>query len=62
VFRVVGPPDRPAVLTRLDLAERLRTEVGGIVVVDGPRALRGDLAAALVSGRADLVHFTEEAS
>ena len=59
-FRVVGPPGRDATLTRLDLAERLRSEVGGIVVVEGPAELRDDLAAGLVSGRADLVTWTEE--
>ncbi|MDN5856834.1 MAG: oxidoreductase, partial [Actinomycetia bacterium] len=59
-FRVAGPPDRPATLTLVDLAERLRSEVGGIVVVEGPAALRDDLAAGLVSGRADLVTWAEE--
>jgi hypothetical protein len=57
-FRVVGPPDRPTLLTRLDLAERLRFEAGATVVVEGPPDLRDDLAAGLVSGRADLVRFT----
>jgi len=61
-FRVVGPPDRGATLTRLDLAERLRSEVGGIVVVAGPPELRDDLAAGLVSGRSDLVTWTGEAA
>src|SRR6185437_2492958 len=60
-FRLTGPADRPSVLTRMDLAERVRTEVGGLVVIDGPAGLRDDLAAALVSGRADLVSFSEEA-
>lgn len=58
-FRITGPPDRPAVLTRLDLAERIRTGVGGLVVVEAPAALRDDLAAALVSGRTDLVVLTD---
>jgi 2-polyprenyl-6-methoxyphenol hydroxylase-like FAD-dependent oxidoreductase len=58
-LRVTGPPDRPALLTRLDLAERLRTEAEGTVVVEGPPDLRDDLAAGLVSGRADLVCLTE---
>ncbi|MCW2722329.1 FAD-dependent monooxygenase [Pseudonocardia sp.] len=62
VFRVVGPADRSALLTRLDLAERLRLEAGGTVVVEGPSELRDDLAAGLVSGRADLVAFGEELS
>ena len=61
-FRLAGPADRPSVLTRMDLAERVRTEAGGLVVMDGPAGLRGDLAAGLVSGRFDLVSFTEEAA
>ena len=60
-FRITGPADRPSVLTRMDLAERVRTEAGGLIVIDGPAGLRDDLAAGLVSGRADLVSFTEEA-
>ncbi len=59
-FRFTGPADRPSVLTRMDLAERVRTEVGGLIVVDGPAELRDDLAAGLVSARADLVSFNEE--
>jgi hypothetical protein len=59
-FLFVGPDDRPSVLTRLDLAERVRTEVGGPTVVDGPRGLRADFAAALVSGRCDAVSFKGE--
>jgi anthraniloyl-CoA monooxygenase len=61
-FRLVGPADRLSVLTRMDLAERVRTEAGGLIVVDGPAELRDDLAAGLVSGRADLVSFTGEAA
>jgi anthraniloyl-CoA monooxygenase len=60
-FRFTGPADRPAVLTRLDLAERVRTEAGGLIVVDAPRGLRDDVVAGLVSARADLICFTEEA-
>ncbi|WIV55776.1 FAD-dependent monooxygenase [Amycolatopsis nalaikhensis] len=59
-FRVTGPDDRPSVLTRLDVAERVRTEAGGLVVVEGPAALAADLAAGLVSGRTDLVTLTGE--
>ena len=59
-FRFTGPADRPSVLTRMDLAERVRTEVGGLIVVDGPAGLRDDLAAGLVSARADLISFNEE--
>jgi anthraniloyl-CoA monooxygenase len=61
-FRFTGPADRPSVLTRMDLAERVRTEVGGLIVVDGPAGLRDDLAAGLVSARTDLVSLTEEAA
>jgi anthraniloyl-CoA monooxygenase len=61
-FRLTGPTDRPSVLTRMDLAERVRTEAGGLIVMDGPAGLRDDLAAGLLSGRADLVSFTEEAA
>ena len=60
-FWFTGPHDRPAVLTRLDLAERVRTEAGGLIVVDAPRGLRDDVVAGLVSARADLICFTEEA-
>jgi hypothetical protein len=61
-FRFAGPADRPSVLTRMDLAERVRAEAGGLIVMDGPAGLRDDLAAGLVSGRTDLVSFTEEAA
>ncbi|HWD03661.1 MAG TPA: FAD-dependent monooxygenase [Amycolatopsis sp.] len=54
-FRLTGPDERGALLTRLDLAERVRLEAGGIVLVEGPAALREDLAAGLVSDRTDLV-------
>jgi 2-polyprenyl-6-methoxyphenol hydroxylase-like FAD-dependent oxidoreductase len=59
-FRLVGPPDRRAVLTRLDLAERVRLEAGRFVEVEAPAELRDDLAAALVSGRVDRVACTGE--
>jgi hypothetical protein len=58
---LTGPPDRDAVLTRLELGERLRMETAGPVVVQGPRCLRADLAAGLASGRADLITFDGEA-
>lgn len=59
---LTGPPDRLAVLTRTDLAERVRREVDVPVTVAAPAALRDDLAAALVSGRMDHVVLTEERS
>jgi anthraniloyl-CoA monooxygenase len=61
-LRLVGPPDRDAVLNRLDLAERVRIETGKFVEVDAPAALRDDLAAGLVSGRVDRVACTGERS
>jgi hypothetical protein len=61
-LRLVGPPDRAAVLNRLDLAERVRIETGKFVEVDAPAALRDDLAAGLVSGRVDRVTWRGERS
>lgn len=57
---VTGPAARPSLLTRLDLAERVRLETGVLTAVEGSAALRDDLAAGLVSGRADLAALTEE--
>ncbi|MBN9734921.1 MULTISPECIES: FAD-dependent monooxygenase [unclassified Pseudonocardia] len=59
-YRITGPADRAALLTRLDLAERVRRETGALVAVEGPAAFRDDLAAGLVSGRTDLVSLTGE--
>lgn len=47
--------DLPAVLTMCDTAERLRREVGTLVATAVPASLRDVAAAALVSGRTDLV-------
>jgi anthraniloyl-CoA monooxygenase len=58
---LTGPADRDAVLTRLELGERLRMETAGPVVVQGPKCLRADLAAGLACGRADLIAFDAEA-
>jgi hypothetical protein len=57
---LTGPATRPALLTRLDVAERVRLETGVLTAVAGPAALRDDLAAGLLSGRTDLVELTEE--
>jgi hypothetical protein len=57
---LVGAASRPTVLTRLDLAERIRLETGTLTAVAGPGALRDDLVAGLVSGRTDLVVLTGE--
>ncbi|MDD7965147.1 FAD-dependent monooxygenase [Actinomycetospora lemnae] len=54
-FWLTGPAARGAVLTRLDVGERLREETGALVVVEGPPDTLGDLAAGLVAGRTDLV-------
>ncbi|WP_225991495.1 FAD-dependent monooxygenase [Actinomadura montaniterrae] len=53
-FLLSGPPDRPAVLNRLDLAERIRLATGSLVAVHAPERLSADLAAGLVSSRIDL--------
>ena len=58
-----GRPTAPRVLTRLDLAERVRgARPAGSSSSRAPAGLRDDLAAGLVSGRADLVACTEEAA
>ncbi len=56
--RLAGPAGRDAVLDRLDVGERIRRATGLLTVVDVPEAYREDAAAALVSGRADLVDLT----
>jgi anthraniloyl-CoA monooxygenase len=54
-LRLTGPDDRDAVLDRLDLAERLRLQLDTVVIVLAPERYREDLAAGLVSARADLI-------
>ena len=54
-LRLTGPDDRDSVLDRLDLSERLRLQLGTVVIVRAPRRFREDLAAGLVSARADLI-------
>jgi anthraniloyl-CoA monooxygenase len=56
---LTGPADRGAVLDRLDLAERIR-RTGLLTIASVPEELRADAAAALVSGRVDLVELTDE--
>ena len=58
VLRLTGADDRPSVLTRLELAERLRRRVAQAVVVAGPAACRDDLAAGLACDRVDDVPGT----
>jgi anthraniloyl-CoA monooxygenase len=57
--RLTGPGDRDAVLDRLDLAERLRLQLGATVIVRAPGRCRADLAAGLVTGRTDLIDTSD---
>ena len=59
---LTGSPDRSAVLTRLDIAERLTWQTDAVIVVEGPREHVTDLAAGLASGRTQLVAFSQEGS
>ncbi|WP_055477157.1 FAD-dependent monooxygenase [Gordonia sp. HS-NH1] len=61
VVWLTGRGDRDAVLTRLDVGERLRRETGALVVVEAPDSSYDDLVAGLVSLRADLVFVTDAA-
>ncbi|QBJ95601.1 oxidoreductase [Rhodococcus sp. ABRD24] len=70
VLWLTGPSSRAAVLTRLDLAERLRLDLaerrrhraGTLVVVEAPASYRDDIADGLASARIDLAFFSEPAS
>jgi anthraniloyl-CoA monooxygenase len=53
--RLEGPPDRPAVLDRLALAERIRLDAGLVTVVAGPAEMLDDLADGVIAERTDLV-------
>jgi anthraniloyl-CoA monooxygenase len=50
-----GSDDRPAVLDRLDIAERVRSATGLPTLASVPADLVDDAAAALVSARLDAV-------
>ncbi|MFC5061144.1 FAD-dependent monooxygenase [Actinomycetospora atypica] len=52
---LTGADERGSVLTRLEVAERLRRRTPALVVVAGPEALREDFADALVADRTHLV-------
>jgi anthraniloyl-CoA monooxygenase len=52
---LTGGDDRSSLLTRLEVAERLRRRTGALVVVAGPDELRADLADGLAADRAHLV-------
>ena len=52
---LTGGDDRASVLTRLEIAERLRRRTDALVVVAGPAALREDFADGLAADRTHLV-------
>jgi anthraniloyl-CoA monooxygenase len=55
---ITGVADRPDLLTRLEIAERLRL-AGVRVIIEGPRALLPDLAAGLAAGRTDHIALAD---
>lgn len=57
-IRLAGPPDREAVLDRLELAEGLRQHAGVTTIVAGPAEFRDDLALGVLCGRTDLADIT----
>jgi anthraniloyl-CoA monooxygenase len=59
---LTGGDDRSSLLTRLEVAERLRRRTDALVVVAGPAELRADLADGLAADRAHLVAFRGERS
>lgn len=61
IFWLTGPATRPALLTRLDLAERFLRRTDAVLVVESPNSYRDDVSAGLASGRTHLVFFDESA-
>lgn len=61
VVWLTGVSDRDAVLTRLDIAERVVRDTDALVVVEVPSNCLADAAAGLVSGRTHLVATPERA-
>ena len=59
---LTGGDDRSSLLTRLEVAERLRRRTDALVVVAGPDELRADLADGLAADRAHLVALRGERS
>jgi anthraniloyl-CoA monooxygenase len=57
IVELTGPDARGALLDRLALGERLRSELGVVVAVRCDRALLADAIDGLVAGRADLVEL-----
>ncbi|MGH3260531.1 MAG: hypothetical protein ACRDTV_20675, partial [Mycobacterium sp.] len=58
VVRLRGVDSLPAVQGRIDMAERIKLELGRSIIAQLPHSARGEAAAALVCGRCDLVQFT----
>jgi anthraniloyl-CoA monooxygenase len=54
VVTLTGPPSREAVLDRLALGERVRSELGAVVAVSCERSELSDVVDGLIAGRADL--------
>lgn len=59
-FLLQGPNEREHVLARLELGDRIKLATKKPVAIEAPAALRGELAAGLVSGRADLAILREK--
>ncbi|GAB90682.1 FAD-dependent monooxygenase [Gordonia rhizosphera] len=59
---LTGDDTRTAVLTRLDLAERLTHTTDALIIVEAPHANHSDLVAGLVSARTHLVSLTTATS
>jgi anthraniloyl-CoA monooxygenase len=57
--RLEGRPDRPALLDRLALAERIRHQTKLFTVVGAPAGHLDDLVDGIAAGRADLVALTD---
>lgn len=53
--RLVGAATRGALLDRISLAERIRSEQRPTVAVRGPSEFRSDLVEGLLAGRLDLI-------
>lgn len=56
--RLAGPPDREALLDRLEIAEQIRAHVKVATIVAGPADYRDDLAVGVLCGRTDLAEFS----
>jgi len=57
-LRIAGPPDREALLDRLEIAEQVRAHVRVTTVVAGPADCRDDLAVGILCGRTDLAELS----